>query len=587
MSDTKLSRYWKLLGPQRRQLPRVFAASLVISVVDALGIGLVGPFIASLVSPEHVTKASWYQWLVGAVGLKGEPVVVMAVVLIAAFALKLVVSWLVLAETFRFCGKLDQRLRTDLLERFYAMDLSRIAGSRSSGFVQAVHGHTGQFAYGLVGTQLRLATEILIAIVILGYLFYLHPLGLGVLLALVAMVVLTYDAVFRRRIQSYGVESANSGEVLIRAVQQIVGGLREIRVYGIEDRLLAKATKAAERFSLLNAHYQWINATPKYLIEFCLMGVVCALVLALNAAGMPKEQMFALMGVFGVAVVRLAPAANYVLTALSQLRFNLFVIDKLWDELGPAISGVTSSGRGTENLAQIDEIELDKVSFSYPGQAQATLKEVSLVIRQGESIGLVGTSGGGKTTLAELILGFWEPASGEIKINGKPRQEYVPGQLRRHFAYIPQHLFVLDASIADNISMLDPADPNAVREKVRAAAKKAQLNVHLQSLEAGVDAQCGESGSRLSGGQRQRIALARSFYHKRSIIVMDEATSALDYQTEREIIEEIRALKGEATMIAIAHRLETVADCDRLFRVEGGQVREIDRSELLLTRGKQ
>ena len=162
-------RYWHLLGRQRKGLPRVLLATIIASGVDVLGIGLIGPFVVSLVSPELIANEAWYQRLANFFSADAEPVTVMAVVLIVAFALKLLVTWIVLAEFFRFCGKLDQSLRATLLQRFYAMDLSRVAGSKSSSFVQAVHGFTGQFAYGLVGAQLRLATEILIASSILGY----------------------------------------------------------------------------------------------------------------------------------------------------------------------------------------------------------------------------------------------------------------------------------------------------------------------------------------------------------------------------------------------------------------------------------
>ena len=585
-AESMFGRYWHLLGAQRKGLPRVLLASFVTSGVDVLGIGLVGPFVASLVSPEIIVGEAWYQSLTRFFGTNAEPVTVMAAALMAAFALKLIVSWLVLAEFFRFCGKLDQSLRVSLMHRLYAMDLSRVANSQSSSFVQAVHGFTGQFAYGLVGAQLRLVTEILISTAILAYLLYLNPLGLSVLLVLVALVVLTYDAVFKRRIQSYGTESAHSGELLIRAVQQVVGGLREIRVYGVENRLQAKAIAAAERFSALNARYQWINATPKYLIEFCLMSAVCVLVLTMHSMGMPKEKMFALMGVFGVAVVRLAPAANLVLTGLSQLRFNRFVIDRLWDEL--QVSKLAAEPKdGHEQVAAIERVELLNVGFRHAGQEDFVFRNVNLSIARGESIGLVGPSGSGKTTLAEMILGFWEPSEGEISINGLPRGGLSRDSLRGHFAYIPQQLFLLDASVADNISLLDPDEPTLVRERTNAAAAAARLDAHFVRHGIGLDAPCGENGARLSGGQRQRVALARAFYYKRSIIVMDEATSALDYETEREIIDEIRALKGLATTIVIAHRLETVAACDRLFRVENGAVREIDRSELGLTRARE
>lgn len=587
MEQKTLARYWKLLGAQRYELPRVLAASLTLSFVDVLGIGLVGPFIAALLAPHLVTSHSWYQSVTSWVGLTtADPVVVMALTLVAAFAAKLVVSTLVLAEISSFSARLDWRLKEDLLETYHSMSLTRISSVNSSSFVQAVHGFTGQFAYGLVGAQLRLVTEVLIAAAILAYLFYLNPMALGFLFILVAVIGYGYDSVFRRRIHSYGEESARNGETLIRAVQQIVAGMREIRIYGVEQRLLRPAQEAAKRSAALSARYQWISSIPKYLIEFCLMVAICALVIMLHSSGVPREEMFALIGVYGVAVVRLAPATNFVLNGVAQLRFNSFVIDKLLDELESSPAAHGGGGGALSELNALDTIELVDVEFAYPGQETPVLCKVNLQIKKGESVGLVGPSGGGKTTLAELILGFWEPSKGKVLLNGHPRADYRAEAWRNHFAYIPQQLFILDASIADNISLLDTGDNEKIRQRVNAAAGAAQLDSHLQTLASGIDSLCGENGAHLSGGQRQRVALARAFYHRRSVLVMDEATSALDYETEREIIEEIRALKGRVTMIVIAHRLETVMDCDRLFRVDGGRVIEIRHADLRLSRDK-
>lgn len=585
MKPEAIGRYWKLVGAQRYELPRVLASSLAISFVDVLGVGLVGPFVASLLAPELITNHAWYQALTSWLGLgSADPVVVMALALIAAFAIKLVVSLIVLAEIFGFCARLDRRLKEELLATYYSMSLTRISGANSSTFVQAVHGFTGQFAYGLVGAQLRLITEVLIAVAILGYLFYLNPLALGLLLILVAAIGYSYDAVFRGRIHAYGEESARNGETLIRAVQQIVAGMREIRVYGVEGRMLRAAQEAAKHSSALSAKYQWISSIPKYLIEFSLMTAVCALVILMYFSAVPRGEMFALMGVYGVAVVRLAPATNFVLNGVAQLRFNSFIIDKLYDELGGCVQTNRIPKDGPVKLDTIETIELIGVGFSYTGQEKPILSKVNLKIKRGESIGLIGPSGGGKTTLAELILGFWEPTSGVLLINGTPVSRFSKEAWRHHFAYIPQQLFIMDASIADNISLLDPGEHEQVRDGVYKAADAAQLNKLLTTLHAGIDTSCGDNGSRLSGGQRQRIALARAFYHKRSVIVMDEATSALDYETERDIIDEIHALKGKATMVVIAHRLETVAECDRLFRVEDGCVTEIRHADLKLRR---
>ncbi len=557
----------------------MLAGSTFIGLIEALSVGLFGPFIASIITPELVKDRVWYQWIVNLVGMQNSsPVATMAFILVGVFMVKLVTATLLLRNIFNFCSRLDRRLRHQLLERYFAIDLSHLAKSSSANIVQVVHGYTSQFAYGLVGAQLRSFSEVLIGFAILIYLLYLSPLVLMILILLVGCLVLAYDRILKKRIHNYGKESSRLGDVLIRSVQQVAIGIREIRVYGVDKRLLGIAKDAADQASNLSARYQWFQAIPKYLIEFSLMVTVCMLVLFMQRQSMPKDEMFALMGVFGIAIMRLTPAANYVLNALSQLRFIDFVVNKLAEAL---LKEPTAKQMDAEvdclSLEKFESVELKRLGFRHNPDSRELFSGVDLHICHGDSIGLIGPSGGGKTTLAELILGLRQPTSGEVLINGVASARYCNYEKFRHFAYIPQQMFMVEGSLIDNVSLLDSGVN--VKKDVDIAVSSAQLSEFIRQLPQGLDTQCGENGAMLSGGQRQRIALARAFYHNRSVLVMDEATSALDYETEKEIIREVRILKGSVTLVVIAHRLETVQDCDRIFRVADGKVVEVSSEE--------
>ena len=564
----------------------MLAGSIFIGLIEALSVGLFGPFIASIITPELIKDRAWYQWIANLVGMSNSsPVATMAFILIGVFMVKLLTATLLLRNVFNFCSRLDRRLRHQLLERYFAIDLSHLANSSSANIVQVVHGYTSQFAYGLVGAQLRSFSEVLIGFAILFYLLYLNPLVLLILMLLVGGLVMVYDRILKKRIHNYGQESSRLGDVLIRSVQQVAMGIREIRVYGVDKRLLDIAKDAADRASNLSARYQWFQAIPKYLIEFSLMATVCLLVLFMQRQSLPKEEMFALMGVFGIAIMRLTPAANYVLNALSQLRFIDFVVNKLAEDLlkEPAAKQMYTEANGLM-LEKFESIELKCLGFRHTPHSRELFSGVDMQIRHGDSIGLIGPSGGGKTTLAELILGLRQPSSGEVLINGVANAHYRNSEKFRHFAYIPQQMFMVEGSLIDNVSLLD--DGVDVKNRVDIAVSSAQLSDFIHQLPQGLDTPCGENGAMLSGGQRQRIALARAFYHKRSVLVMDEATSALDYETEKEIIREVRILKGSVTLVVIAHRLETVQDCDRIFRVADGKVVEVSREELGMMHSK-
>lgn len=571
---------WRLLGSQRQELPQVLAASIFIGIIETLSVGLFGPFIASIITPEQIKVRGWYQWATNLIGMPdASPVATMAVILIGVFMVKLVGSTLLLRYIFSFCARLDRSLRHQLLEHYFAIDLANLAKSSSANRVQAVHGYTSQFAYGLVGGQLRSFTELLIGATILLYLIYLNPLVFLMLMLLVGFLVMAYDRILKKRIHNYGKESSRLGEVLIRSVQQVTMGIREIRVYGVDKRFLDIAKDAADRDSKLNASYQWFQIIPKYLIEFYLMVTVCLLILFVQRQSLPKDEIFAVMGVFGIAIIRLTPAANYVLSTMSHLRFIDFAVNKLAEVLlkEPIDNKMDAEADGL-SLEKFDSIELKCLGFRHAPQSRELFSRVDLHIRQGDSIGLIGPSGGGKTTLAELILGLRQPTSGEVLINGVANFRYRNSERFRHFAYIPQQMFMVEGSLIDNVSLLD--NGLNIEEMVDIAVSSAQLSDFIRQLPQGLGTSCGENGAMLSGGQRQRIALARAFYHKRSVLVMDEATSALDYETEKEIIREVRLLKGRVTLVVIAHRLETVQDCDRIFRVADGRVVEVSREEL-------
>ena len=218
------------------------------------------------------------------------------------------------------------------------------------------------------------------------------------------------------------------------------------------------------------------------------------------------------------------------------------------------------------------DLRLRNVVFSYHNKQQLALEDISMKIQSGDSIGLIGLSGSGKTTLLDILLGLLEPQSGDIEFNGRQLQDNLE-EWRSQVAYLPQQVFLIDNSMRCNVAL--GVEESVIDEtKLREALRQARLSELVEQLPEGVDTILGERGVRLSGGQRQRVALARAFYHGRSVLVMDEATSALDNETEKEIVAEIQRLKGQKTMIVIAHRLTTVQHCDRIYRLEQGRIVE-------------
>ena len=274
------------------------------------------------------------------------------------------------------------------------------------------------------------------------------------------------------------------------------------------------------------------------------------------------------LGLFGAVAFRLLPSSNRILSSLQAMSFGVPVIEVLSNELKlESEKGISNDGYPVRFK---DEIKVSDVSFSYETGGRAALSEVNLNIGFGQSVGLIGPSGSGKSTMVDVILGLFAPQEGNVFIDGTK----ISSNLRSWqnlIGYVPQSIFLIDKSIRRNIALGVP--PDEIDEGALAQAiKSAQLVNFVQELPDGLDTLVGERGVRLSGGQRQRIGIARALYHNPSVLVLDEATSALDTETESDIMHDVNELKGEKTIIIVAHRLSTLVGCDKLYRFDKGKV---------------
>ena len=279
------------------------------------------------------------------------------------------------------------------------------------------------------------------------------------------------------------------------------------------------------------------------------------------------------LAIFGLASVRLLPIANILSNGFLKFRFSRDGVSRLYSDV-MHLKSTLIIDKGIAKDQDLDlifkELKLENVSFMYPNAKQKALKNINLNIKRGESIGIIGESGSGKTTLIDSILGMLEPNSGEIYLNGAPLKQEL-NNWRKRVAYLPQEIFLVDDKLKINVA-LGVNEHDIDIDLLNSSLERASLSGLIEQLPDGIDTELGERGVRLSGGQRQRISLARAFYHKRDILVLDESTSALDKETEKEIVDEIKRLKGDVTMIVIAHRFSTIENCDVIYRIKNGEI---------------
>lgn len=564
-----------MIGDDRRRLPWMIVIFIVSSFLDIAGLGMIGTYVTLVVNQDALSGTSLAQFF-ATIGLSTEPqdlLVILGLGLIAVFALKAAAAILINRSILLFSFKRGVQIRAFLMSSYQSLPYTEYLCRNSSEYIYAIHVLTGQFQ-GIMQSVLRLISEGLVGIAILIFLALNSGLVLGLVVILLGGMILIYDRIFRRNIREYGRLATKHATRMVQGIHEGMEGLKEIRILNKEEYFHLTVTDNAKRYSEVNVKSEVIKTAPRYLLELILMTFVVLLVLSTLSLGQDLNALVPTLGIFGVAVLRLMPATNVMNNTLMQLRFGRHATSLLYADLKQLEQRPTSAIKQTvsKNPEPFQTLTLQNVHFAYPNAKQSALNGVSLTIKAGESIGLIGPSGSGKTTLVDVLLGLLEPQLGKIQYNYQPMQERV-AEWRANVAYLPQQVFLIDNTLRCNVALGVPEE-EINEQSLNDALQKARLSELVQEFPDGVETLLGERGIRLSGGQRQRVALARAFYHGRSVLVMDEATSALDYETEHEIVEEIKQLKGQKTIIVIAHRLTTVQPCDRIYRLDKGEIVE-------------
>jgi len=576
VSTTKLStarKIWSLLtSAERRSAVVLLGLMLVGMVLETLSVSLAIPAIALLTQRDFARNYPMLQPALQALGNPSQPALVIGGMLglVGVYFIKVLflalLAWWQMRFAFGVQAHLSQQLFTVYLRQPYTFHLQR----NSAQLIRNAITEVNQFIVHDMIPGMLLLTEGLVLLGLCSLLLIVEPLGALIALSVLGAAAWGFHRLTRRRIARWGEARQYHEGLRIQHLQQGLGGAKDVKLLGRETDFLEQYRMHNVQSARVGQLQSTLQQFPRLWLELLAVGGLAILVISMLMQGRALEAVLPTLGLFAAAAFRLMPSVSRVLSAVQSLRYGLPVIDILIEELKLVASEKASTYNPATPFHAV--LELRHVTYTYPGSAESALKDISLTIQHGESIGFIGTSGAGKSTLVDILLGLLTPDTGEVRVDGKSIQTNLRNW-QDQIGYVSQSIFLTDDTLRRNVAF-GLANEQIDNAAVQRAIQAAQLEEFVNSLPDGLDTLVGERGIRLSGGQRQRIGIARALYHDPAVLVLDEATSALDTVTERGVMQAVQALQGSKSILIVAHRLTTMAHCNRLYRLEQGRVVE-------------
>ncbi|SHM61752.1 ABC-type bacteriocin/lantibiotic exporter, contains an N-terminal double-glycine peptidase domain [Roseovarius litoreus] len=562
---------------ERRRFYVLLVVMIVMSAAEVIGVSTVLVLLNVLADPNMIHKQAPLQWLYQTFGFTSDGnfqfflTIAVFFAILTSLAIKALGSYAIVRYSAMRGYTLSSRLLEAYLKQPYVWFLERNSSEISKSVLQEV----GRLVTSVLIPSLSLLANALMAVSLLTLLLLIEPV-----IATTAAVIIGggYALIYltlRQLLSKYGRDLMDANALRFRLTQEATGGFKEVKLLGMEKHYVDRFVAPAQRIAALTAVVQMFRDLPRFGLEALTFGVMLGAILFLQirndgdlTAAIP------ILGTFAFAVMRLLPAAQNVYHSAASIRNGAPLLDDIFNDYWDAqkrIAETSLGASGGQRLQLQDKLQIRDATFAYPNTDKAALRGLNMIIPAKTTIGIVGGTGAGKTTLVDAILGLLTLERGEIIVDGTVINRDNMQAWRNALGYVPQSIYLTDSTLAENIAF--GIDPDKIdMAAVERAAKTAALHSFvINELKDGYHTMVGERGVRLSGGQRQRIGIARALYHDPDVLVFDEATSALDNLTERAVVEAIHNIGHQKTVIMIAHRLSTVRNCDRIFLLEHGK----------------
>ena len=568
---------------QKTQMVGIVFLMLIGGILESLGIAMLAPIMQIVVDPEKVEESKYLSALYHGLNLSNTTQLAEVIMasLILVFIIKNLVLFLINVVQLRFTYTnqfaTSRRMMINFMQRPYEYYLNADTSVIQRSITSDVNN-----MYALILSILQLTSEIIVFICLVAFLLRMDTMMTITIAALLITVLLIIKFVIKPVMVKAGKDNQDYYSGLYKWINESVTGIKEIKIANKENYFINGYADCGAGYVYAVQKYNLYNSTPRLLIETIAVSGMIGYMLIVMMRGTSLTTLLPQLTVLLAAATRLLPSANRInnyLTSIAYFEpFMMNVTDNLQQEIHDGSVSYNSDDyrkkAEVEKLPVTKSIDMKDICYKYPNTDSYILNKANMSIPVGKSVGIVGTSGAGKTTIVDVLLGLLKPESGNIYADGVDVMGNYKGWLK-NIGYIPQTIFMVDSTIRKNVAF-GYADDEIDDAKVWQALKEASLDEFVKGLPEGLDTQIGERGIRLSGGQRQRIGIARALFDDPEVLVLDEATSALDNETEAAIMDSINKLHGKKTLIIIAHRLQTIEKCDMVYRVSDGKA-EIDR----------
>lgn len=570
--------YWLLL------------AFVVMAVLDMVGVASIFPFLNVISNPAIIEENAKLKWLYKAFRFENTDVFLIAlgVVSFAVLVINNVLRAFVSAVVIKFSYLRRYILSKELIKKYlygpYVFFLNRNTSELTTYLVSEV----ARIVSGVLIPCLQVFSRSLMALLIIILLIVINPVvGAIIIVAIGGGYVIIYGLV-RKILAFTGKDMTEYNKKIYKSLHEAFGGIKDIKLLGKERIFVEKFSTSVKRVSDCYCWQFLLFQLPRYAFEIFAFGGILFIAILIAVVQKNYQNVVPIVGLYAFAAYRLMPTLQQIYQDVATIRSSLFALEVVYEDYVKCFGIYEKDGEECKPaLPFLKEINFDNITFRYPNAQQSVIENLNLTIGINTTVGLVGGSGAGKTTLVDILLGLLRPLDGNLIVDGKIINDENLRQWQANIGYVPQNIYLCDDTISRNIAFGIP-DDHIDYQAVEDSAKLANIHDFItKELPHGYDTEIGERGVRLSGGQRQRIGIARALYHNPSLLVFDEATSALDGITEEAILEAIRKLAHKKTIVIVAHRLSTVKECDIIYLLEQGRMADQGTYHELISSNEQ